>query len=137
MKNLHLVYLITVSLLTSCSGVSPLPPFEYSENTRIIIEGIINDSEGNALSGQVIELKFKRYEYQSVYKTVSNSVGGFYISVPKSNYEYTLFFEDRKIISVQKQQGILTADIENPPLFFGTIGNLINNYYNFNVIKLK
>jgi hypothetical protein len=137
MKTKLLFYLISLKLLISCSGGSPLPPFEYSENTRIIIEGVLINEDGSPLSGQVIELKFKRYEFETVKKINSEKDGKFFISVPKSNYEYSLFFEDKRIISIQKTGGILTSDIENPPLFYGNINMLISNYYNFKNIKLK
>jgi hypothetical protein len=137
MKTKIFFFTIISLLLTNCGiGGPDLPPFAYADNSRIIIEGILQDSNGNAVQNQIVVLQMNRYEKYLVNITFSDAQGKFYISAPKGNYEYTLVFNYKNIISMQEYQTKLIKNTENPELYFGFIPRLNENYYDFKIIKI-
>lgn len=133
MKNTFVLFAL---FLISCGGGGSLPPFEYKDNSRIVIEGILLDQDGHPLPNQSVNLAFTKYQTEIVKNVVSDSNGYFFMSVPKSNYNYYLILDNKDIISIENYSSLLTVDSQNSPLFYGTIGNLNATYYNFGNIKL-
>lgn len=132
-----LFYLVAITLFISCTGGRPLPPFDYTEDARIVVEGVLNDENGNPIRNQLVELKFQRYDLIAINKTFSDTNGKFFISSPSSNYAYFLFFENRKIIGSSNYANLLTPDTTNIELYSGIIGELNNQYYNFQNLILQ
>ena len=123
------------NLIIGCSGPS-LPPLKYTDNSRIALEGVLQNEDGNPLKNQLITLESKQYNSTVVNSTYSNEQGKFFISAPQSNYKYTLIFNEKKIQSVQQHQGLATFNKDDDPYYFGYLSNFSRNYYNFKIIKL-
>ncbi len=133
------IFFVTVIslLLSNCGGSgSSLPPFEYGENSRIILEGILQNPDGSPAQNQPLELQAYRYDIFVVNSTFSDGQGKFFISAPKSNYEYSLVFNNKNIISMQTNQSLLIENKDIPPFYYGVIPKLIKNYYDFKIIKI-
>ena len=112
-------------------------PFEYQNDSRIILEGKLVDNLGNALPNQSAEIfTFKSSTRITVIEVFSNNEGAIFISVPKSNYKYSLGFIYKKIISITKHPELMIEDTNNPGTFYGFTSNLTLDYYDLGTIKL-
>lgn len=132
------IYLLSIVnlLFINCGGGPDLPPFVYADNSRIIIEGVLQNADGVAIQNQLVELQTSRYNDILVNSTFSDAQGKFYLSAPKANYDYFLVFKDKNIISMQQYTFLLKENTANLPLFLGIIQRLNKNYYDFKIIKI-
>ncbi|WP_395051860.1 hypothetical protein [Flavobacterium sp.] len=131
-----IVAILLIFVFYSCGGEYSVP-FEYQDNSRIILEGKLVDNLGNALPNQSAEIfTFKSSTRITVIEVFSNNEGAIFISVPKSNYKYSLGFSYKQIISITKHPELMIEDTNNPGTFFGFTSNLTSDYYDLGTIKL-
>ena len=121
----------------SCDfGGSSAPPFGYEDNSRIIIEMVLRDENDAILKNQQVDLMSTSYGKQVIVKTdYSENDGKIFISVPKGNYAYALFFTNKKIISTQNYSNLVVFDQQNTTNT-GIIAGFSETYYNFGTVKL-
>jgi len=130
-----ILYLATIFLI-SCGGESA-PPFKYQDNSRIVLEGNLVDQNGSSLANQSAELyTFRSSVRISVKEVFSDNEGKIFVSAPKANYNYSLGFVNKNIISMQNYPALLQLDGNHPPYYYGFINGLNDTYYNFGIIKL-
>ena len=128
--------ILLIFIFFSCGGDYSVP-FEYQDNSRIILEGKLVDNLGNALPNQSAEIfTFKSSTRITVIEVFSNNEGAIFISVPKSNYKYSLGFIYKQIISITKYPELMIEDTNNPGTFYGFTSNLTLDYYDLGTIKL-
>lgn len=134
MKKMSILILLT---LMSCTSGTPLPPFGYQNDSRMVIEMNLVDENGLSLKNQSAELFSIRYSEKILVKIdYSKDDGKIFISVPKSNYKYSLLFENKKIISLQNYSGVTVLNVTAPQTA-DVITDLNETYYNFGNVILK
>jgi len=95
MKKISII--ISLSLIFYSCGGSDIK-FQYTDNSRIVIEGTLIDENGNILKNQSAELyTIISNSKISVKKVNSKDDGVLYLSVPLSNLTYALVFENKKL----------------------------------------
>lgn len=131
MKAKILIYCTILISLFSCSGGTPIPPFGYSDNVRIIVEGKLYNQSGGVLSNQSVVLYgISGSSYVVLQTAVSDNQGGFFITCPKGNNPIYILFTDKNVFSAGNN-GSLIRQFQNIGL-----GYLNNTYYNFSSIIL-
>lgn len=130
-----ILYLASIFLI-SCGGESA-PPFQYQDNSRIVLEAYLVNESGIPLANQSADLYTFRYNTQITVKEVhSDNDGKIFISAPKANYNYSLGFVNKNIISMQNYSVLLQEDGNHLPYYYGFIDGLNDTYYNFGIIKV-
>lgn len=128
------IVIILSTVLISCGG-SSAPPFTYEDNSRFIVEAILQTENGDALNNQKLELNSTSNYNAIIVKTIfSDSNGKIFLSVPRGNYAYAINFFGKKIISMQHNSELIYLNSSNQNT--GILYNLNSTYYDLGVVKL-
>jgi hypothetical protein len=111
-------------------------PFEYKDNSRVVVTGKLIDQSGSPMLNQQIVLKY-RYDNSSdiIHVVNSDSDGNFFISAPGANRNSILSFTNKKIVNIQNTYGHTLNEQYGP--FKEDFLYLTNFAYEFVVITLK
>ena len=132
MKNLLIMFSIS---LISCGG-SSTPPFEYTDNSRLVIEAVLQNESGDILQNQKIEVYPSYGSNGSPIKTVfADSSGKIFLSIPFGNYAYSIYFSGKKIVSMQRNQELILFDTNTNENSGGLI-NFSQTYYDLGIVEL-
>ena len=119
----------------SCGG-SSAPPFEYTDNSRLVIEAVLQNENGDILQNQKMEVYPKHGSNSQPIKTiVSDSNGRIFLSIPFGNYAYSIYFSGKKIVSMQRNQELIHFDT-NTNENSGELINFSQTYYDLGIVKL-
>lgn len=131
MKTKILLFLAILPLIYSCSGTST-PPFSYSDNTRIVIEGELLNSNYAVLPNQLVQLYALNGGNSAVmiHQTVSDSNGKFYISSPRGNYNLYVVFPEKNVSTTGNNSNLIKQ------FQWKGLGYLSGSYYDFRKIVL-
>lgn len=128
---------IVVSLLflmSSGGSCESTPPFEYSNNTRIVVEAKLVNEDMTPLSSQTVYLKsFSSSTRIVVSGAISDDNGRIFISAPKGNNPMYLEFVNKDIVYTTNYSNLIHA----PSSGDHWLGFLPNSYYDFSIITLK
>ena len=128
------IVIILSTVLISCGG-SSAPPFTYEDNSRFIVEAILQTENGDALNNQKLELNSTSNYNAIIVKTIfSDSNGKIFLSVPRGNYAYAINFFGEKIISMQHNSELIYLNSSNQNT--GILYNLNSTYYDLGIVKL-
>ena len=131
------ILIILSIVLASCGGGPSEPPFYYNENSRIIVEGVVQDENGAILVGQKVEVNSRSSGSNIIVKTIySDSSGKIFLSIPTGNYKYYINFLNKRIVFMQRNQELILFD-GSTNQNTGILGNFQRNYYDLEIIKLK
>jgi hypothetical protein len=132
MKSKILKLLAILPIFIGCSGSSPAPPFQYKDNSRIVIEGRLINPNQSAAANQLVQLFAKNGGYQDVLinQAVSDSQGDFFITSPKGIYSMYIVFPEKNV-SATSNNSYLIKQFQ----WMG-LGYLDGTYYKFNSVLL-
>jgi hypothetical protein len=127
---------IVISLLLLIGGnCNYSPPFEYKNETRIVVEGKLVNEDMTPLANQSISLMSFHYDNKvEINKTLSDSNGNFLISAPKGNNGMYIVFRNKKIKYTTNYFDLVNSSETNDEDWFGF---LPNSYYGISIIILK
>ena len=129
-----LIIMFSISFI-SCGG-SSAPPFEYNDNSRLVIEAVLQSENGDILQNQKMEVYPKYGSNSQPIKTiVSDSNGRIFLSIPFGNYAYSIYFSGKKIVSMQRNQELIHFDT-NTNENSGELINFSQTYYDLGIVKL-
>lgn len=127
--------LLFVYLMTSSGSCESISPFEYENNSRIVLKGILLNENGEVLQNQSIQLLSPDGSGTIIVKEVfSDNLGKMFLSSPKGNNPVYIVFPNKDIVNVMNNISLV-----NQPSYGERhwIGYLIDSYYDFGFIKLK
>jgi hypothetical protein len=132
MKSIIISLLFLMSSGGSCEP--DIPPFEYSNNTRTVIEAKLVNEDMTALANQTVPLmSYNGRERIIIGSAVSDANGKIFISAPKGNNPMYLEFKNKKILYATNYHDLIhTSDYQED-----IIGTLPGSYYDFGIITLK
>ena len=134
MKALVLTLFFLMTSGGSCEGES----FDYEDNTRVIATGRLLDEAGNPLINQQVNLVYYKGYYDNtddIYHIVfSDSDGKFFVSAPGANKNCSLFFSNKKIISLQNSYELTIYPFASTET---SVVYLTKKTYEFGNINLK
>ncbi len=127
--SIYISWFLLILLASDCSA-----PFEYADNSRLVIEGRLLQSDGSTVTGQDV-LLYTASSGSSViiHQVTSDSQGNFYITSPKGNYPLVVEFKNKdfevnaRYTALKKLQNG-RADI---------LTNFSESYYNLGSIIVK
>ncbi len=132
MKSKFLLLLAFLPTFIGCGGSSPAPPFEYKDNTRIVIEGKLINPNQSPAANQLVQLYALNGGYQDVLinEAVSDNQGDFFITSPKGIYSMYIVFPDKNV-SATSNNSYLIKQFQ----WMG-LGYLDGTYFKFNSVLL-
>jgi len=134
MKTRNLFYVLSLAILSGCSG-SYAPPFEYIENSRIIVEGYVANQNGTPIANHKVDLMSS--QMTDIGSTFTDASGRFFLSTPRGNYAYSLEVGTFSILSADRYTNLLKSNPQDLPNYFPKFGSLTGLYYNFGTIKIN
>ncbi len=125
-----IIYLLLTPLIVGCGGTSE-PPFQYKDNSRIVVEGRIIDQNQNPIANQLVQLNgTPRNGLILVNEAYTNTNGEFYLSSPRANYLFCLSFIDKKVFSAS------LGGLQPPDTYYLFFDDNSTTYYKYDYILL-
>lgn len=123
-----------VFLMSSGGSCESAPPFEYANNSRVVVEAYLVDENMNPLKNQSVALmSYDKYQRIILNQVRSDERGKVFITSPKGNRTIFLEFSGQKIIYATNYPDLVHANNN----YEDWIGDLSGSYYNFGIISLK
>lgn len=121
-----------VVYLVSSGGSCDSQPFQYKDNTRLVIEAYLVNESMVPIASQKAEVMSISEDISFAIKgVVSDNNGKIFISIPKGNNPMSLSFPNKDIIISTYHSEIIMKGNPN------WMGFLNKSYYNFGTIILK
>jgi hypothetical protein len=138
MKRIFYLNLVIFLFVRCGSSGEIVPPFGYSDNTRIVIEGKLYINSGGVLANQEVELRARSGSISGsvvVQSTMSDADGKIFVTAPRGNNSMFLTFPNKTVV----QSSINNNLVFNASSIVGVsgIGFFNESYYNFGTIVLK
>lgn len=128
-KIIALLILFTITTAGSCEP----DPFKYETNSRIIIEGTLQNEAGLKIANQSIKLlSVSGSKSILIMEVFSDLNGNFFLSSAKGNNNLHLEFTDKAISNSTNNAGLIHING-----YSDWIGFLPDSYYDFGNITLK
>ena len=126
MKTIIKVFcVLLLSLASECDE-----PFEYSDNSRLVVEATLRYSDGGLAKNETVMLQTVRSAILA--ETVSDANGRIFLTTPLGNYPIVLSVAKNTILSVSRFP-------EKIKVYSNTnvLGDLTNSYYDFGTVQIK
>jgi hypothetical protein len=134
----YFIPIIFLSFIRCGSSGEIVPPFKYSDNTRIVIEGKVYLDTGVVLVNQEVELRARSGSIAGsvvVQSTVSDADGKIFVTTPRGNNSMFLTFPNKKVVQSSINNNLVFS--ASSSVGVSGIGFLSESYYNFGTIVLK